>query len=109
MSAKEWALLEKTVTTLEPFEEFTRKISSATVSLPVIHFLLFITFTDSSVKLDPVPLQVQTSCAWIVLLDAQLLTVFTVNLLNFYLKYLTFDNLQHKQEFTDQMQFLFFL
>lgn len=30
LSANEWGLLEKTVTVLEPFEELTRKISSAT-------------------------------------------------------------------------------
>lgn len=30
LSANEWALLEKTVTVLEPFEELTKKISSAT-------------------------------------------------------------------------------
>lgn len=32
LSANEWALLEKTVTVLEPFEELTRHISSATSS-----------------------------------------------------------------------------
>nr|XP_023657625.1 zinc finger BED domain-containing protein 4-like [Paramormyrops kingsleyae] len=58
LSANEWALLEKTVTVLEPFEELTRNISSATSTtadaIPAITVLKRLlskeSSTDSGIK-----------------------------------------------------------
>ncbi|XP_076844397.1 zinc finger BED domain-containing protein 4-like [Brachyhypopomus gauderio] len=58
LSANDWALLEKTAAVLEPFEELTRKISSATSSaaevIPAVTILQRLltenTSTDSGIK-----------------------------------------------------------